>query len=274
MINEDFSERQSVERIITSAILDDPTVLAAILVGSVSTGVSDRYSDLDYYLYVDFGWWSRSALSAWLEASGLTVNLHYWTGIGKHHLLVDHTRVDVSFWSKSQQRELEHWPHLFFPQTSIIKDDQGVLARAYTANRQAVIDDHLNDYSAYVLNLINVAIQLCRGEVVNARSRFMSVLESHARLLQDLPLGTALWREPTRHVEENLPSVQVRELRRLAFMGSPSALGRWVAEQLDLMSRDPALTEGARKSCLFYLKELDEKLRVKPRIPVKHRTPR
>jgi len=273
MINENFSERQNVERTITSAILNDSTVLAAILVGSVSTGSSDRYSDLDFYLYVDFGWWSRSALSTWLEAAGLTVNLHYWTGIGKHHLLVNQTRVDVSFWSESQQRELANWPHLFFPQTSIIKDDRGALARAYSANRQLLIDDHANDFSAYVLNLINVAIQLCRGEVVNARSRFMSVLESQARLLQDLPLGTALWREPTRHVEENVSSEQVAELGRLAFISSPQALARWVAEQLDLMSRDPALPEGARESCLFYLKELDEKLRVKPR-SAKHRTAR
>lgn len=87
MTHDELNGRERVERTITSAILDDPSVIAAILVGSVSTGTSDGYSDLDYYLYLDSPWWSRNEVASWLEAAGLIVNLHYWTGVGKHHLL-------------------------------------------------------------------------------------------------------------------------------------------------------------------------------------------
>ena len=255
-MNDNNNSRRDIEQAMTSAIKRDAEIVGAVLVGSMANGTADAFSDLDYYLYVRGSWWTRRRLELWLREAGLSVNLHYWTGVAKHHLLVNGIRTDITVWSKHQQAELGVWPHLFFPRDSIIKDVQGRLAAGYDANPQVDSYDHVNDYAAYVLNLMMIAAQLCRGEDVNARNRFMSVVEAKARLLQDLSFGTALWREPTRHVEENLPSDQVDELSRLTYLGTRDELIRWIVEELDLTSRDDALDPQARSAALAYSQHL------------------
>lgn len=258
MTQENTDQRHQTYQALNRAIDAEASVVGAILIGSAATDSADEHSDLDYYVYVEGKWWSAERLSAWLEGAGLTINLHYWTGLGKHRLLVGGTRVDISFGLASQRAELALWPQLFFAASSILKDTDGVLARAYAANPQLSIRDQRNDYAGYVLNLISVAVQLLRGEVVNARSRFMGVIEARARIPQQLPIGSALWREPTRHVEEHVRPELAQELQEIAFIGSPSQLATWIAKELLLAADDVELAHGARQTCWTYSRALTD----------------
>lgn len=260
-----MERRERTRRLIETAIVDDPLIVGAFLVGSVATGTADAYSDLDYYLYVEtssssptyqVSWWTKEGLANWLGSAGMSVDLHFWSGVDKHHLLIDSIRVDFSFNADHQRNDIARWPHLFFPLSAIVKDNNGVLEAAYRCNAQSTIHHALNDYAAYVLDLFTIAIQLCRGETVNARCRFVNVVESQIRALERLDMGTALWREPSRHLEERWPRSEVEEVTRLAYIGSARELCVWLIARLQRVESDASLNRTVRDRATFYASEL------------------
>jgi hypothetical protein len=240
-------DREQIAEAVRRLVNSDDSVIGAVLVGSVANTVSDPFSDLDYFLFVDVTawsrsrqhgpWWSSANLRQWLGSGGLQVGWHYWAGTEKHYLTVGTTRLDFSLLAEERRGEIVYWPRLFFPPTGILKDADGCIAKAYASNAQATLPDAENDLSSYVMALCDVAKQLLRRETVNARLRFRSVVESRARIMRQLPLGTALWREPTRHAEETLLRDQVAELERMAFMPTAAELRRWIQTEVSTLAQ-------------------------------------
>ena len=251
-----IDEREATANTINSGILSNASIAGGLLIGSIHNKQSDQYSDIDYYIYVKNPMWTSAFLDEWLKGLSLTPTLHYWTGLEKHHLLISHTRVDFSVRQQKQQDEIATWPHVFFTADSIIKDEDGILRQAINKARVDTYD-HTNDYSAYILNVFMIAIQLIRGEAINSRSRFTGILESKARLLQPkpLPLGTALWREATRHAEDNLNTSELQQLHALAFMTQKEFIV-WIKDELKAIAHSESEPKTVRDMAHYYLTAL------------------
>jgi hypothetical protein len=250
------TDRARLLRQLERAIRLEEKFVGAIVIGSSATTGGDDHSDLDFYVFVDGGYWEPQTLTAWLAQSGLVPSLHYWTGVHKHRLLIDGIRVDLAISPASHQNDLRFYPQLFFPRQAIFLDRNGVLTAAYDAHRPSESVDSANDYASYLFALVSVAIQILRGESINARSRFMSVIEARARLMRSLPLGSALWREPTRHAEGDLSDAQLHELSVASYLISRTALKAWVATALAVVALDEGLSPDARAYAERYAKAL------------------
>lgn len=229
-----------------------------IFIGSVAEDQADVFSDLDFFIYSTQGQWTRADMDRLLAGEGLVPSLHYWTGLEKHRLLVNGVRVDIAIMQDTRIEEIEYWPHLFFQSASVIKDVEARIAAAITARNQPGYFDESNDRSAYVLNLFNVAIQFARGEIVNARSRMTGILESRARLMKRLELGSAEWREPTRRVENELRRPLLRQLEEIAFLKSEEDFKGWlITELLDVANWDTVAID-VKENAYLYARRLGD----------------
>jgi hypothetical protein len=235
-MTDDFliQERDELKRNIEVAAIEDETVVGVLAIGSTAQSGGDVYSDLDYYFYTQKPNWSRADMDSWLEKRAMRPVFHYWTGIEKHHMLIDHTRVDISTKPRHHQEDLSLWPHLFFDEKCVVKDMDGVLSDAIKEHKSVNIIDGNNDQSAYIFNVILVTQQLLRGEVINAFSRMTGVIESKARLIRAprLEFGTARWREATRKVEQEIGYGLPSELREIIHIQNSEELKKWLTREL------------------------------------------
>lgn len=244
--------REALESRIRSAVLATQAFDYGLFVGSVPAGTADIFSDIDVYLYSEGADWTRDRVAEWLAECGCRPDVHYWTGIEKHRLVIDGVRVDLSILKSIAIQEIRGWPHLFFDRSAIIKDSDGRLEGIIVAHRSRVASIPENDRAAFVVNLLAVAAQFARGEVLNARSRLTGVLEARARMGAGEPIGTALWRESTRHAEDRLPMSTLRDLYAVAFLRSPASMRDWLVTELLEIASDEAL-EHATGSAAAYL---------------------
>lgn len=217
------------------AFQESDDVIGAILIGSAAVGAGDQYSDLDYFLYATEPNWPREKTLKWLQVFDLEPTVCYWSGVEKYHMVIDRTGVDFSIRSASQRGEVRTWPTIHFPDNAILKDVDGLLRDMLRARE-------LGDFTASLQNTLHgclyhsmtCAIQLKRGELVNARSRFSGVIESYICLLEGTVVRDLRWREPSRRLESRLDQDRLRHVRALAYSGSPEALRSAILEVLEV----------------------------------------
>ncbi|ACY20726.1 hypothetical protein Gbro_1445 [Gordonia bronchialis DSM 43247] len=215
------SHREDVEERVRAEICRSPDIYSAILVGSQSKKNSDNLSDLDYFLFTkDIDRWDRERVRELFLSSRLNPHLIYWNGLSKFHSIVDGFGVDFSVLHISRQDDIRRWPTLFYELEGIIKDPDQTIRRN-TLNREssprAGIDNTLD---GLIYHLMNVSIQLRRGEFINARCRLTGVVEALLCYLEDRTLGQPNFREPSRRYESR-DSANRDLVSRLAFSASP-----------------------------------------------------
>jgi hypothetical protein len=160
--------------------------------------------------------------------------LCYWSGVEKYHMLVEGIGVDLSIRAAAQVEELRTWPTIHFPESAIVKDAGGIIATALGSRDATQLSAGLdNTLHGCLYHALSCAIQLRRGELVNARSRFSGVIETYICLSEETVVGQLRWREPSRRVESRLDPDAVATIRELAYAGSPATLTEAIARVLD-----------------------------------------
>jgi hypothetical protein len=224
---------QDVHRRLSAAFQESDEIEVAIHLGSAAAGRDDEYSDLDYFLYASEPNWPRARTLKWLRQYDLIPSLCYWSGVEKYHMVIEHVGVDYSIRGAAQVGEAATWPTIHFPESAILKDRRGNLRKALLArDPRSLTAGPENTLHGCLYHALNCAIQLRRGELINARMRFSGVVETYICVIENTMVGDILWREPSRRVESRLPAAAIEELRRLAYVGSPLALGRAIREVL------------------------------------------
>ncbi|WP_448388502.1 hypothetical protein [Microbacterium aurum] len=150
-------------------------------------------------------------------------------------MVIEGVGVDLSVRAASQRLEVKTWPTIHFPLSGILKDIDGVL-------RSMLDDRNLSDLRAELNNTLHgclyhalsCAVQLRRGELVNARSRFSGVIESFICLVEGATVGQIRWREPSRRLEFRMDATQIEPIRDLAYSGSPADLRAGILNVLDV----------------------------------------
>lgn len=239
------SERERTDKQLRSAILTDENIVGAFQVGSVADGTADEFSDLDYYLYVKGLPWARQKSSEWLTNAGLEVGLLDWRRAGKFQALVRITLLDLSINQRSQQEEIKHWPLLFFTDADIIKDQDGVLREIVATHENKEVFNPQNNYDGYVIGLFDLARQLIEGDYLGQERALSVLLDRKARMLQNLPIGRAIYRA-TRHIEKNLAPEQLSELNRLAFPQSEDQFRVTIVSELQAICQNTTLSAASR----------------------------
>ncbi|MFD1732382.1 hypothetical protein ACFSC4_16890 [Deinococcus malanensis] len=181
----------------------------ALAYGSFTQGTADRFSDLEYWLFVRPETLAAFDVSGWLEAI---------TPV--HHLLVNEfgtptailpglLRVEVHVASHDELAGVAAWPgeHVR-PQRMLVKDQDGALAAILqtlsgkqlnpTAEAQQILDRTLN-WLAFGLNV------LARGEQVRALELLWWVRGGVLRLACLEAGQTEYWLSPARLAEQRLP---------------------------------------------------------------------
>jgi hypothetical protein len=226
-------------------------VHAAIAIGSAAAGAGDQYSDLDYFMYATEPNWPRARMVAWLHSFGLDPTLCYWSGVEKYHMVVDGVGVDLSVRAASQLNEVRTWPSLHFPEQGILKDVDGVLKsmlRERNERKGQLTTDLQNTLHGCLYHAQACAIQLKRGELVNARSRFSGVIESFICFDEQTVVGEMRWREPSRRLEVRMDEHRIARIRELAYCGSPEMLRLAVLYVLDSCERRGELSQVDHRS--------------------------
>lgn len=217
------------------AFLGSAEVSVAILIGSGANGTADEFSDLDYFMYASNPNWPRSKALAWLQEFRIIPTLCYWSGVEKYHLIVENVGVDLSIRSTRQLGEAQTWPTLHFPDDAILKDTTGLLRKYVKARDPQLLRAGMdNTIHGFLYHALSCAIQLRRGEYINARSRFSGVIESFTCLAEGLTVGQLRWREPTRRVELRINEPTRNVIHRVAYAGSPREMRDGVLELLTL----------------------------------------
>lgn len=237
----------NLKRLMIDALAEATEVDAAMVIGSSSSaGDDDPLSDLDLYLFVDVAPPSRQQVRCWLErVSGLTVGMHYWNGIEKHHLVVGDSKLDLTIKHVRDIDAVRHWPGLFFALADIVIDRHGRLAAAYAANRVSPTTSTANDRDSLVFHTLSVAAQLARGEVLNARSRATGIIEGELRIMLREDLGSSRWREPSRYAERDLGAGSLGEVYALCEASNEDFVSM-IVQRLTLLLRDPQMSCGMR----------------------------
>ena len=231
------------------AILVSDEVLSAILIGSAASGTGDAYSDLDYFIYAVEPNWPRMRMIRWLQSFGLEPSLCYWSGVEKYHMVINDVGVDLSVRAAAQRIEARTWPTIHFPESAILKDTDGVL-RAAPAERDVarLTAGHENTLHGCLYHAMSCAIQLRRGELVNARSRFSGVIEAFLCVVEGTTVGNMRWREPSRRLETRMGGGLLETIRAIAYAGAPSELRSALGTVLDICEQHGELSAADRHS--------------------------
>lgn len=239
--------RQQIHDELASAFHRSEEIGAAILIGSTASGSGDQYSDLDYFLYADEPNWPREKTLTWLSEAGLIPSLCYWSGVEKYHMVIDGVGVDFSIRALSQAIEVATWPTIHFPESAIVKDRDGLIAHQLTLRDSGRLRAGLdNTLHGFLYHALTCAIQLARGELVNARSRFSGVIESYICLIEGTTVGQIRWREPSRRLESRLSGPPLTEIYDLAYAGSPDEMRTALGAVLDDCEERETLTDSDR----------------------------
>ena len=225
---------QGIKASIEKALRESNDVVCAVLIGSTATGTRDQYSDLDYFIYAEEPNWTRRRTLDWLRTFGIEPKLCYWSGIEKYHLMIEDTGVDFSIRAAAQIAEVATWPTIHFPEQSIIKDRNGRLAKELLRRDPSRLTAGFdNTLHGCLYHSLNCAIQLRRGEDINARCRFSGVIESFICVIERTRVGQMRWREPSRRAEGRLAAEALVSLRRIAYAASPSELANAIRSVLE-----------------------------------------
>ena len=226
----------SVHQRLCRAFDESDEVIAAILIGSAATGTGDQYSDLDYFIYALEPNWPRRKTLRWLLRFDLAPTLCYWSGLEKYHMVIDGVGVDFSVRAASQIIEVGTWPTVHFPDSAILKDVDGRLKKMLAVrNSRDLTSNSENTLHGCLYHVMTCAIQLRRGELINARSRFSGVIGSFTCVLEGTVVGQLRWREPSRRIESRLRDDYLTRIRDLSYSGSPEMLRSALLGVLDLL---------------------------------------
>lgn len=224
----DLTRHQALDERLRAAMGRDRRITHALAYGSFTQGTADRFSDLEYWLYLTPEAAPGFDLRAWLDV--LTPLTHcvlneFGTFVG---VLPGLLRVELHAVPNTRLGELLDWPgdHIF-PARMLVKDTDGALRplldtlaakRSDPAGEAQAILDRLLNWLAFGLNV------LARGERLRAHELLWWV-QSGLLMLARLHGGhTGHWLNPTRLAEGELDTATLE--RYAAITGGVGELER------------------------------------------------
>lgn len=223
------------DRKLRAAMQGDPRVTHALAYGSFTQGTADRFSDLEYWLFVRPGTLATFDTRGWLESMTPVQHMLVNEFGTPTALLAGLLRVELHVVSNNELSGVGAWPgeHVQ-PGPMLVKDTDGALEAILqalsgkglnpAAEAQQILDRTLN-WLAFGLNV------LARGERVRAQELLWWVRGGLLRLACLQAGQTTYWLNPSRLAELRLPPGLLARYARLT-----SAIGeqhRAYAEAVD-----------------------------------------